>query len=415
MGEQGSVGAPGAATVSALCLPTVETGPAPQPATRRPQPKAGSWRAALHRATRTQRELAALMFDPALSRSYWPEQPRKGRLRILAELLGWLARTGEANRFYYVYGMDRRAVQRDDVMSFRRFQSLRNQLNLRLDLPPRNYNTVCVLRDKFLFGQFAASLGVPTPRSIAMLDGAQVRWLDGREAGPLEQLFDGTQPPVDGFCKRLDGMQGAGAFPLRIDAQGQPWIDDHPVTPEALRARLRGRFLWQHRLAQHAQLSALHAGAVNTLRLVSFCEHGRATVAYGALRVGTGSSCVDNWAAGGLIVAIDLQRGTLRGDGFFKPGYGGRTATHPDSGIRFDGYPLPQFAEAMALVKRLHEYLPGIHSVGWDVAITPTGPSIIEGNDDWDGVIQMVLEQGFRQRFVQTCRDALRPIGNASR
>jgi hypothetical protein len=159
-------------------------------------------------------------------------------------------------------------------------------------------------------------------------------------------------------------------------------------------------------MVQHPQMDRLHGGAVNTLRLVSFYERGQATVAYGALRVGTGRSCVDNWAAGGLIVAVDLQRGTLRGDGFFKPGYGGRTPTHPDSGIRFEGFPLPFFAEAMALAKRLHEYLPGIHSVGWDVAITPEGPAIVEGNDDWDGVIHMVLERDFRQRFTAACEAA---------
>ena len=99
------------------------------------QPK--SWRAALRRLTRTQRDIAALAFHPALSRSYWPEEPRKGRLRVLAELILWLARTGEANNFYYVYGMDRRSVRRDDVMSFRGFQALRNRLNLRAGRAPR--------------------------------------------------------------------------------------------------------------------------------------------------------------------------------------------------------------------------------------------------------------------------------------
>jgi hypothetical protein len=90
----------------------------------------------------------------------------------------------------------------------------------------------------------------------------------------------------------------------------------------------------------------------------------------------------------------------LRGEGFFKPGYGGRTSVHPDSGVVFDGWRIPFFREAMSMVVRMHEYLPGIHSVGWDVAITGDGPVIVEGNDDWDGVIQMVVDRGFRQRFM---------------
>ena len=49
---------------------------------------------------------------------------------------------------------------------------------------------------------------------------------------------------------------------------------------------------------------------------------------------------------------------------------------------------------------RMREALPGIHSIGWDVAISPDGPIIIEGND-WEGRIPMVLEPDFRRRFLQ--------------
>lgn len=41
--------------------------------------------------------------------------------------------------------------------------------------------------------------------------------------------------------------------------------------------------------------------------------------------------------------------------------------------------------EAADLCVRLHDDLPGLHSVGWDVAFTPDGPIVIEGNDNWNG------------------------------
>jgi len=99
-------------------------------------------------------------------------------------------------------------------------------------------------------------------------------------------------------------------------------------------------------------------------------------------------------------VRIDPQNGELRGDGFFKSGYGGRVAVHPDSGVKFEGYAIPYFREAVEMVMRMHEALQGIHSIGWDVAISPDGPIIIEGND-WEGRIPMVLEPDFRRRFLQ--------------
>lgn len=363
-------------------------------------PKPKSAHAALNRITRTTRDILGLAFDERLSRSYWPAASRKSRPRIFGELVWWLIRTGEANNFYYAYGLDLKCVHRHDLMSYRRFQWLRNRCNLRVD--GATYNYVCILRDKFVFGQFASSLGIPTPKNLALLDQKSVRWLDRDDTVPLESLAEPDAPGLNGFCKTLAGMQGDNAFPLRID-RGRFFVADKPISLDELRTRLSGRFLFQQRIEQHPLMSQLNASSVNTMRLISFCNDDQATVLHGVLRIGVPPSNVDNWAAGGLIVSIDLERGELRGDGFFRPGAGVRTSVHPVSGIRFDGFKLPQFAAAIALVKRLHEYLPHIYSIGWDVAISTDGPVIVEGNDDWDAGCLMVLEQGFRQHFLELC------------
>ncbi len=371
-------------------------------------PKPKSAQAALNRAARTTRQILGLTFDSTLSRSYWPAEPRKSKPRILGELIWWLIRTGEANNFYYAYGLDRKSVRRTDLMSYRGFQWLRNRCNLRVGRS--TYNYVCILRDKFLFGQFASSLGIPTPKNLALLDEKSVTWLDRNETVALESLAETNVPGLNGFCKLFDGMQGDNAFPLRID-RGRFFVAEKPISLDGLRTRLAGRFLFQQRIDQHPLMSELNSSSVNTLRLISFCSDHQATVLHGVLRVGVKHSNVDNWAAGGLIVSIDLERGELRGEGFFRPGAGVRTAVHPDSGIRFDGFKLPQFAAAMAMVKRLHEYLPHIHSIGWDVAISTDGPVIIEGNDDWDAGCLMVLEQGFKQHFLALCGSVIRGGG----
>jgi len=363
-------------------------------------PKPKSARAALNRITRTTRDILGLAFDERLSRSYWPEAPRKSRPRIVVELIWWLIRTGEANNFYYAYGLDLKSARRRDLMSYRRFQWMRNRCNLRVD--GATYNYVCLLRDKFVFGQFASSLGIPTPKNLALLDRESITWLDRDEIVPLEALAEADAPGLDGFCKPLAGMQGTDVFPLRID-RGRLFVADTPVSLDELRRRLRGRCLFQQRIDQHPLMSQLNASSVNTMRLISFCSDGEAAVLHGVLRIGVPPGNVDNWAAGGLIVSIDLERGKLRGDGFFKPGTGARTPVHPVSGTRFDGFELPRFAAAIAMVKRVHEYLPHIHSIGWDVAISADGPLIVEGNDDWDAGCLMILKQGFRQEFLELC------------
>jgi hypothetical protein len=363
-------------------------------------------------AFKAARQVRALTFNDRLTRSYWPQEPRKSKARVLAELLWWLARHGEVNHYYYVYGMDRKRADRRDVLPYRRFRRIRNSRNLRTG---RAYNYICVLRDKFLFAQFVSSLGLATPKPIALLDARTVSWLDGQMSMPLSNLLERRAEPLDGFCKPIDGIQGDGAFPLRL-AAGQAWIEGEQVSLEQLRMRLQGRYLFQQRIEQHPALAALHSRSVNTVRLITFCNAGEAIVFSAALRVGTAGHSVDNWAAGGLIIGVDPTCGTLRDEGFFKPGYGGRVREHPDSGIRFAGYAIPHFQAAVQLVTRLHEHLSGIHSVGWDIAITPDGPVVIEGNDDWEGGIPMVLEPDFKARFMAMYQRAHggRPVSQAS-
>lgn len=350
------------------------------------------------------RKIWDLTTDEQLSRSYYPDEPTKSKPRVLMELLWWLLRSGEINNYYYVYGLDRKAVdRRQELLPYRQFRRLRNVRNLRLGRAPYNY--VCVLRDKFVFSQFVGSLGLATPRSLALLDAERVTWLDTNATVPLRAIVERLDVTFDGFCKKLGGIQGDGAFPLRIEA-GALYVRDARITVSELRDRLDDRYLLQERIRQHDVMSSLHPSSVNTVRVITFVSGARIELFAAAMRIGAKGKSVDNWAAGGVIVGIDAERGELRGDGFFKPGYGGRVQRHPDSGIVLHGFKIPYFAEAVALVSRLHGYLRDIHSIGWDVAITPDGPTIIEGNDDWEGGIPMVLERDFRKRFLAMCRQS---------
>ena len=85
------------------------------------------------------------------------------------------------------------------------------------------------------------------------------------------------------------------------------------------------------------------------------------------------------------------------GRAVYKPGYGSKVLEHPQTGVRFSGFQIPYFHDAVDLATRLHRYFYGVHSIGWDIAIRETGPMIIEGNDDWDGAVPMALEKTSRK------------------
>jgi hypothetical protein len=353
-------------------------------------------REALARGMRGVGYIVGMVSSHSLSRSYWPEAPRKSKPRVLLELLWWLLRYGEVNHYYYLYGLDRKDVRRTDVIPYRVFRRRRNQLNLCAGRMPYNY--VCVLRDKFLFAQLLSSIGAPAPKSFAVFDHETANWLDRKRKVPLARVAESAQARYDGFCKRIDGTQGQGAFPLQIE-RGRISSNGIELSSDEFCKLIDGRFLFQARIEQHPAMSSLHPASVNTVRLVSYYRAGKPTIFCASARMGTAGRSVDNWSAGGLTIGVDVATGELKGEAFFKPGTGGRVTRHPDTGIAFESFRIPHFHEAVELVKELHEYLPQIHSIGWDIAISTQGPMVIEGNDDWHGIVPMLHERDVRRRL----------------
>ena len=53
---------------------------------------------------------------------------------------------------------------------------------------------------------------------------------------------------------------------------------------------------------------------------------------------------------------------------------------HPNSHEKLVGFKTPLFKEAKEMILKASLEVPQIRYVGWDVAVTPNGPAIIEGN-----------------------------------
>jgi hypothetical protein len=343
-----------------------------------------------------------MVSDPELSRSYYPDDPRKSKTAIWLDLLWWWLRHQEINDFYFYYGLDRKkGVHHTDFMSYSEFRKMRDRCNRKASAS-HHYNYVCILRDKFVFGQFVSSLGFRTPKNLALFMNGAVCWLDGKREIALADLCGSSDYDGDYFCKSLAGLGGEGAFPLRISA-GRFFVGGQEIDLEQLRAKLNGDYLLQEALSQHPEMNKLYPHAINTIRILTFRNGEQITVLSAIMRIGTGGNRVDNHSCGGLIARIDLTSGRMSGDGIFAPGKGTRTLCHPDTSVVIDGFQIPFFPEAVRCVTGLHRYLYGVHSVGWDVGITPEGPIIIEGNDNWGGCFSFAFEPGFKVRFLQAC------------
>lgn len=172
------------------------------------------------------------------------------------------------------------------------------------------------------------------------------------------------------ISKPYDGVGGHG-----VEKVSRASIPDPRAYYEQC---VQNRLFLEEIVIQHPAMSALCPTSVNTLRVMTFNDHGTPRILWMGQRVGNGINAVDNFHAKGMATAIDMQTGTLRGDAIDKDNV--HFTHHPTTGVRFDGFPIPCFEEVKELVCRACLESDKILVVGWDVAISEKGPLIIEGN-----------------------------------
>ena len=310
------------------------------------------------------------------SESYYPEMPQKGKFRIAMDLLGHIMKYGSLERYYFSYGLDIKGFRdKDDYLDDNWFLWKCAMLNT--VLPDHDYT--CILRDKDLFATLLTEWGFNTPHTIAC-----VKSKDDADV-VAEQLF---AEPGNYFCKPLDGQCGGGIFKLivkadsvKIDGREMPLAEAKNWVKEQF---AKDAYLIQSLVVQHPEISRIYDKSVNTLRVLTIYDKakGMAVPVAGEVRFGANGSVVDNLAAGGVAVGVDLQTGRLTEYGVCKKGGARRTKSHPDTQVVFSDVSLPFVREAVQQAVKLHNKLSSIRLIGWDIAITADGPVFIEGNDN---------------------------------
>ena len=155
-------------------------------------------------------------------------------------------------------------------------------------------------------------------------------------------------------------------------------------------------------MIQCEEMSQLYPHSVNTIRMVTVMQEGEPAIFCCNGRLGSMGRTKDNWSIGGITVAVDATTGHFGRYGFYKPGYGTRIESHPDTGVRLEGFQVPYWREATRLVLNLHRVFYGFHSLGWDVALTESGPVIIEANEAWLLTFMQAVHGGLRRRYLAT-------------
>jgi len=196
-------------------------------------------------------------------------------------------------------------------------------------------------------------------RELANIDVPFLTKFDGGGSGVLNLAFD----PDDGKIRCGDEI---------VDAH---WIWDQ------YKSVISTGFMVEERAWNHEHLAEICPSSLNTLRLnLAKTVDGKWHQLRPMIKFGRIGSHVDNTSAGGLFAGVDDHGriGTAYTNSY-EP-----FDCHPDTGATIRDGIVPFYQEALDLAEQASKVFGFMATIGWDVGITPAGPTIIEGNPAWE-------------------------------
>lgn len=303
----------------------------------------------------------------------------------------WLyLKAGVLPPWYYIYELHRHPVKREARSFIQRCECKDGVPALFKDLRPPSSE----LTDKAEFATWCEARGIPAVPVLAIVrdDGVDgltsldqferdlfvkpVRGKGGRDAQRWDYLANGRYRSPDG--KELD------AIGMLISIAAMSWSGPRLIQPL---------------LHNHPDLAPLNNGALSTVRaLTCLNESGTPELLGAVLRMAVGENhVVDNLHAGGIAAAVSLDTGRLGlASNLGTNSSLGWLDRHPVSGSRIEGVRLPYWDEFRSFTERAHRAFADRILVGWDVAITPGGLILVEGNGGPDlDIMQRAYRRGW--------------------
>jgi len=236
-----------------------------------------------------------------------------------------------------------------------------------------------ILRNKLLFRErFNAYFNYPY---FELKDNNQIpnliNWIK-EEAKGRETYYIVAKEPL--------GTVGKGVQILQVSYDGQAMYIGKELADMAIKKLLSDGFkLYEGFIEQHPTLSAIHPQSINTIRIVSFVDNNKNVEIWAALlRIGYGKS-IDNFDAGGLSAKVDIESGKVITAAVLKDPFSSiEFERHPITNTPILGIQIPFWSDVKEIIHNASLELEDVRTVGWDIAITVNGPTLIEGNDNWD-------------------------------
>lgn len=196
------------------------------------------------------------------------------------------------------------------------------------------------------------------------------------------------------ICKPNDEALGSGIFAAHVEGNEDARTVFNSMVQKG------GTWIVEERIKQDERMAVWNDSSVNTVRVCSFLNAEGFFIITPFLRTGRKGSVVDNAGAGGVFANVDYDTGKLESDGIDEMGR--YYSAHPDSGVVFKGWQIPQWDLLLATVEKIHkECMPSHPYIGWDFALSKDNEwCVIEAN--WGQFVNQYIDKiGRKEEFLR--------------
>lgn len=167
------------------------------------------------------------------------------------------------------------------------------------------------------------------------------------------------------------GSCGRGVFAFDIK-------DGETKMLEAILSVRGNDYLCEQYIIQHPTLSSLNSQSVNSIRVLVINDHGDVKVIAATLKIGADGSVVDNLRNKGVAANINTQTGIVDTP---CADLGDNTTFFTESGVCVLGLQIPNWEKVLETAKKAALICKGNVVLGFDIAVTEDGASLIEANN----------------------------------
>ncbi len=171
------------------------------------------------------------------------------------------------------------------------------------------------------------------------------------------------------ICKSINGSQGADIKVYHLDNLEQIFAE--------LKQRYNTGYMIEEWIHQHTVLSEIYPDAVNCLRIITVFDGKKVHLLTGGVTFGIESE-IANGSQPSIVAPVNFKNGIMEKHAatFKSPLY----EKHPKTNAQILGVQLPFWDEIKQMLEVACRRIPTVGYIGWDIAIKPEGPVLIEGN-----------------------------------